>query len=1434
MKPPTYTPTLLVATCLIVIATLYGVVGIETSPSARAESLDETSTLDATPAAARQGVERWHGIITLDRTASIYASCPWVCPGNSHYGDQQEWYLEVDAEGVVTGYIRTQVTAYSYSQTETNIMCGPVAETNYIYENCTYAGQLTQPNSIVMLQGVREVEQFSQRPILKITDASQTQKCEAAWTARGIHSETGISVHLEETDDCTRYFHTPQTFYITTFDDGRAPIIDLNYNSSDSGGGSVRMGQLVATTEEPFLELDRELLERSIFLDQVAIEEQFTANLNWNSPDGGWVTWQLSDAEPERIGPTEEDALPKPLNNGTQGPGQKQLTVQAQSTLKQTSSPQVTQITVAPFPAWVSSPQEVIGAKVDGAASYKSTRKFPEPAFTGDVNVPKLVPFLGGKTLGLKETQGSLAWEALSTSEGQGSISGQTGFLAMGKEVIGSLGGHARIVLDKTGLHIPEGGIDFGIGGTIASEPEPLLGVVPSLRPALAAIEAVSPQAAAYITERANAKLELQPKLDFSFNFLTQNDEIKFKNAEAKPSFGFKTIAELNLIKDILHASASIGGAIGVTFQVPEPYFKEAMLQGLAQAQIVFMDWAREGEKAWSVTISGASTALTDAAEQLAVNADSGRWERLPRDYVNLPNYARWHGGESEDETDAPDTDRQTADVLMQENVYPLANPSLYVRTNSSGTQQGIQAWVHDNPASPITSRGDIYISRGYIDRNFNTRYTSWQTPELMSPANDNQQDLAPQAAYINNQILVVWQRMDTATPPDFNDDPADYLSHWQIVSQRRGGDSDLEILSAPGSLHYRHQLGALDDGALVVWLNNPANQVLGDTTNPDDILFARYTLIGDSWSVAAPALADVAGLLSFDLATNGSAAALVYARDMDNNLETVADLELFYLTWNGTIWSAPTRLTNNSVADEYPEVVIDASGAPLLVWQQAGTLKFLDGGWDNTPTDLPLPNAATRPDYELTRSSDGKLALVWQQAGAEDTRIAYAIYDAAHSTWSGELTLPLPKGAEGSMATAMAAGFVPEDTDDEDGKTHDGGLIVAYQLAHVEVLTRTVNNVETEAGIQNNVNIPNTVQIAQHDLRVATVPLARNLSVTPSDLTLPASNKLQAVIHNSGELVVENAPLVLELGPPDPVSGQSATVAKTIPFIAAGTTATVTFTIADPQESMFTVAIDPERTLGESDYTDNRAAVGTDLAISLLPAVYNPLGTDVRAAVTQQGQRYVSLLALAKLTLNSPDGVVIGRGQVAFPLAATDSVTLSAPVSTTLLGPGRHQLYWTLAPDDTLGESDRSNNTVGTTITILPDLAAMDDTIFFGKGSGNSAPFNMRVMNQGNWPNEPTNVKVFDAMPGTATSQTLLSLAVPAIEPGMSVVISGTLNLVGMPAASSGLSSVYVQIDGDEAVEESNENNNLIAAGDVLEVGAAVSFPLYMPAIER
>jgi hypothetical protein len=99
--------------------------------------------------------------------------------------------------------------------------------------------------------------------------------------------------------------------------------------------------------------------------------------------------------------------------------------------------------------------------------------------------------------------------------------------------------------------------------------------------------------------------------------------------------------------------------------------------------------------------------------------------------------------------------------------------------------------------------------------------------------------------------------------------------------------------------------------------------------------------------------------------------------------------------------------------------------------------------------------------------------------------------------------------------------------------------------------------------------------------------------------------------------------------------------------------------------------------------------------------------------------------------------------------------------------------------------------------------------------------------------------VDIYDGQPGAAGSHRVGRITIPPLDPGAYVELTGTLNLAGLPAATTGLQSIYLLLDPENKVEELNENNNLVLAGGVL--GGPFNTPpppeghrVYLPLVRR
>jgi hypothetical protein len=237
------------------------------------------------------------------------------------------------------------------------------------------------------------------------------------------------------------------------------------------------------------------------------------------------------------------------------------------------------------------------------------------------------------------------------------------------------------------------------------------------------------------------------------------------------------------------------------------------------------------------------------------------------------------------------------------------------------------------------------------------------------------------------------------------------------------------------------------------------------------------------------------------------------------------------------------------------------------------------------------------------------------------------------------------------------------------------------------------------------------------------------------------------------------------------------------------------------------------------------------------LPTSYSSQGIVLGACVTQTGGLYNTSSTTATLRLGAPDGPLLSELGVVFPVSRTVSIEPSAWISPTLLGAGRHTVYWELDPAGRLPERSRVDNAFAVQVDVLPDLASEATLIGWGRSPGATAPLSLRVENRGSWASAASAAELWDGPPGAAGSRSLGRVSIPAIAAGRAVELSGTLNLSGTPAAQSGLKALYVRLDPDGRLAELNENNNLIIAGQpsfIVSPPPPLNNRLYMPLLRR
>ena len=223
---------------------------------------------------------------------------------------------------------------------------------------------------------------------------------------------------------------------------------------------------------------------------------------------------------------------------------------------------------------------------------------------------------------------------------------------------------------------------------------------------------------------------------------------------------------------------------------------------------------------------------------------------------------------------------------------------------------------------------------------------------------------------------------------------------------------------------------------------------------------------------------------------------------------------------------------------------------------------------------------------------------------------------------------------------------------------------------------------------------------------------------------------------------------------------------------------------------------------LFENNRKDNTAFVVTRPIFTTLATVNTPLGPRVGAIFGQQGALQGNVAFTATLHLDAPDGPVVGTAHAGFPEEPVmQAVTTTVALSPTQLGPGTHMIHWVGA-----------FGSYGVTAAhVFADLAVYPADIVVAGGQ-----ISVTVGNRGNLASTGGAVVVYDRDPSVGGAQQLAQLPLPAIGPGRSALVHGTINLAAA-AQTTAAPLVYVRLEAPNNSPDLNQGNNLFAVGDLV-----------------
>ena len=364
------------------------------------------------------------------------------------------------------------------------------------------------------------------------------------------------------------------------------------------------------------------------------------------------------------------------------------------------------------------------------------------------------------------------------------------------------------------------------------------------------------------------------------------------------------------------------------------------------------------------------------------------------RSYANHPT--RWLGETPEASLQATDYTNKELRVL-QTNSYPDAKPQIM---DVDGTK--VMVWVSDNTSRAAMNKSMLVYSV-YIDNS-----DTWSNPKAVM--DNGMGDYYPVA----RDGYVVWQKASKEF--DASATVADVSKSMELyIAKFNGTAFDTPTrLTNNDIMDAQPQIATNGNSATLVWTQNTENNILGYTGKN---AIYQMTYDGSSWSDATPLVSDLNTIAHLTVGYMGNIPVVAYALDGDNDLNTIADREI-YLIRNGSV----ERFTNNDVIDSNP-VFETINGVPALFWYSGDNICYV------TDLDTQVLNTVSADGiYQLTddysiMSNENSTVILWTAVQNGVSEVYGALYDG--SQWSQDVKI---------TQTGQAARY-PDGIIEEDGK---------------------------------------------------------------------------------------------------------------------------------------------------------------------------------------------------------------------------------------------------------------------------------------------------------------------------------------------------------------------------------------------------------------
>jgi hypothetical protein len=462
-------------------------------------------------------------------------------------------------------------------------------------------------------------------------------------------------------------------------------------------------------------------------------------------------------------------------------------------------------------------------------------------------------------------------------------------------------------------------------------------------------------------------------------------------------------------IDEVLAVEGWIGGGLNLDLQYPaEPNFDVAIYLNGGATVYAFL-WQWENEFLYWEWPEEKGAPRSRLFSPMTVRS-SGPMP-VPRDYLKNAGYGRFYSRPTAAGLGRLTTvlDRLSPKIgPLQTTIFPHSEPDC----SSSGTNFHL-VWLSDDPTRSMMNRAVAQFSR------FNG--TSWSAPTAV--ANDGTADFHPEILTFNDGWSVcAWENErivlpDTASFQSMTTNLEIAVAWWDAL---KAAWQPMQMLTTNHFLDRSPKLaGRSRDNVLLVWTANATSHITGSATEPNQLLFSRWS--GANWSDPRVFMILTNALVKYDLAYDGTNGYLVLSLDAANSYTNVTAHELFRVVYQGGAWGNLERLTTDQLPDDNPQMAYDENGTLVLVWLKGDELSSvadfaLSERW-LIRTNLYSSNLG---DAKLASSRDGKLALLWAEPSEFSSDLYAVFYDPIFGLWGDPKRLTADAETERGLTAAF------------------------------------------------------------------------------------------------------------------------------------------------------------------------------------------------------------------------------------------------------------------------------------------------------------------------------------------------------------------------------------------------------------------------------